>query len=125
MEAAWSACKEAVLFGKSIDAEKFPVSADTLAAGKRVTERCRKAYTTAEEARESDDISDEHLARLTRFTDGLPLQNYTMMFSMVPELVNIVTLAEAIPVKDSGISLPLDLQYIASRTSNSYFAPRR
>jgi len=34
-------------------------------------------------------------------------------------------LAEAIPVPGSGIKLPLDLHAIASRCSNSYYAPRR
>jgi hypothetical protein len=91
MEAAWCACKEAVLAGKSLDCEKFPVGSETLAVGKRVTQRCRNAYTTAEDARESNDVSDEHLTRLTRFTDGLPLLNYAKMFGMVPELVNVVT----------------------------------
>ena len=44
--------------------------------------------------------------------------------------VNVVTrkraqLAEAVPCPGSGLKLPLDLHYIASRCSNSYFAPRR
>jgi TATA-box binding protein (TBP) (component of TFIID and TFIIIB) len=37
----------------------------------------------------------------------------------------VVTLAEAVPCPGSGIKLPLDLHYIASRCTNSYYAPRR
>lgn len=91
MEAAWIACKAAVVSGKSLDSETFPISAATLAVGKLVTERCRKAYETSEEALLSDDASEEKLIRLARFTDGLPLQNFENMFDTVPEVVNVVT----------------------------------
>jgi hypothetical protein len=125
MESAWAVCKQAVLTGKGLDSEKFPTRPEVLDVGKKVSDRCRKAFDEDEQKRKEADLSDEHLSRIARYTDGFPLQNYVNMFGLVPELVNIVTLAEAIPVKGSGVTLPLDLHYIASRTSNSYFAPRR
>ena len=91
MKAAWEACKKAVFLGKSLDSETFPISAESLAVGKRVTERCRSALEATEEAHGNHAVSDEELARLTRFTDSFPLQNYELMFGLVPELVNVVT----------------------------------
>lgn len=37
----------------------------------------------------------------------------------------MVTLAEAIPVSGSGLTLPLDLHRIAARCKNSYYAPKK
>ena len=37
----------------------------------------------------------------------------------------VVTLAEALPMPGSGISLPLDLRHIASRCKGSFYAPKR
>ena len=36
-----------------------------------------------------------------------------------------VTLAEALPMEGSGITLPLDLRHIASRCKGSFYAPKR
>ena len=36
-----------------------------------------------------------------------------------------VTLAEAIPVAGSGVTLPLNLSMIAARCNGAYFAPKR
>jgi TATA-box binding protein (TBP) (component of TFIID and TFIIIB) len=36
-----------------------------------------------------------------------------------------VTLAEAIPVQGSGITLPLNLTKIATQCNGAYFAPKR
>lgn len=151
MQQAWEHCKQAVARGKVLEADQFYTHPEVLAHGKLVAQRCQEAFKEAEQGRPIDDISDEHLSRLARFTDGFPLADYAKMFALVPELVNVVTvelawarttpahattrssqlvvcfaqLAEAIPVPGSGLTLPLDLHYIASRTSNSYFAPRR
>jgi hypothetical protein len=91
MEAAWAACKQAVVAGKRLDSEKFPVCPEVLDVGKKVSDRCRKAFDEDEQARKEDDLSDEHLSRIARYTDGFPLQNYVNMFGLVPELVNVVT----------------------------------
>lgn len=91
MEAAWSVCKEAALYGKKLDSEKFPISAEVLSVGKQVAERCRKACDSSQEVLPSDEVTDELLVRLTRFTDGFPLKNYEHMLRLVPQLVNVVT----------------------------------
>jgi TATA-box binding protein (TBP) (component of TFIID and TFIIIB) len=73
----------------------------------------------------TQDTSDEAVSRLARFTDALPLADYAGLLSLVPRLVNVVSLAEALPVQGSGTTLPLDLHKIASRCTNAYLAPRR
>ena len=37
----------------------------------------------------------------------------------------LAQLAEAIPVPGGGVTLPLDLQTIAARCTNAYYAPKR
>lgn len=69
--------------------------------------------------------SDEEMSRLARFTDKFELLPYRNFLHFVPRIVNVVTLAEAIPVEGSGVKLPLDLRLISSRCKNSYYAPRR
>lgn len=92
MEDAWTECKNAIMKAKKAESGNPFVCKETLLIGKQISERCRHAYDTAQlNSNEDTDISDEQLMRLTRFTDGLPLQNYSKMFSLVPELVNIVT----------------------------------
>jgi TATA-box binding protein (TBP) (component of TFIID and TFIIIB) len=71
------------------------------------------------------DLSDESVLRAARFTDHLPLKDYAEILHLCPRLVNVVTLAEAVPVPGSGVTLPLDLHAIAARCTNAYYAPRR
>lgn len=71
------------------------------------------------------DSSDAELSKLARFTDCMGLKPFQAFLQYVPRLVNVVTLAEAIPVPGSGVTLPLDLALIASRCSGAYFAPKR
>ena len=78
-----------------------------------------------EEAGPGDDLSDDGLSQHTRFTSQLALAPFSRFLWYVPRLVNVVTLAEALPVAGSGLKLPLDLQMIASRCSSSFYAPRR
>lgn len=71
-----------------------------------------------------EDISDEKLISFKRYTDGLPLKLFENALHLVPSLVNLVSLADAIPL--DGSSLPFDLRKIAVRCKNAvYFAPRR
>jgi len=37
----------------------------------------------------------------------------------------LAQLAEAIPVENSGVTLPLDLRVIAARCKNAYYAPKK
>lgn len=43
----------------------------------------------------------------------------------MPDALQVVTLAEAIPVPGSGITLPLDLHFIAARCKNAFYAPKK
>lgn len=71
-----------------------------------------------------EDLSDDRLRSLERYTSGLPLKDYEMALDLVPELVNLVSLADALPLDGSG--LPFDLKKIAIRCRGAvYFAPRR
>ena len=71
------------------------------------------------------DTSDERILSYERFTDGLPLKQYEACIHSVPELVNLVSLADAIP-NVAGVTLPFDLTTIAKRCRNAslFFAPR-
>ena len=72
-----------------------------------------------------DDLSDDALSQYARFTKEIALAPYAPFLHYVPRLVNVVTLAEALPVPGAGISLPLDLKRIASRCTGAFYAPRR
>lgn len=87
---------------------------------------CRKSRKRHhEENGPEPDLSDAALSQYTRFTDHNALHVYRQFLWYTPRLVNVVTLAEAIPMPGSGISLPLDLGLIASRCKGSYYAPKR
>jgi hypothetical protein len=71
-----------------------------------------------------EDLSDDTLRSYTRYTDGLPLKDYENALDLVPDLVNLVSLADALPLDGSG--LPFNLKRIAARCKTAvYFAPRR
>jgi len=78
-----------------------------------------------EETGEGDDLSDAALSQYARFTKEIALKPYQQFLHYVPRLVNVVTLAEALPVPGSGVTLPLDLKAIASRCKGAFYAPRR
>lgn len=87
--------------------------------------KCRETRKRCRTQEELVDDSDEALSKLAKYTDALPLENYSGMLSFVPRMVNVVSLAEAIPVAGTATSLPLDLHRIASTCTNAYLAPRR
>ena len=69
-------------------------------------------------------LSDERLCSLARYTDGTPLKDYENALDLVPDLVNLVSLADALPL--DGSALPFDLRKIAAKCKGAvYFAPRR
>jgi len=92
---------------------------DVLQNGKRHRKRHR------EEQGLEVDTSDAALSKLARFLDGDALHPYAQFLHFVPRLVNVVTLAEAFPVPGTGLTLPLDLRFIASKCAGAYYAPRR
>jgi hypothetical protein len=94
-----------------------------LAACVQTCQDSRKRHR--EESGPPDDTSDAALSQYTRFTDQIALEDYKQFLHYVPRLVNVVTLAEAIPMEGSGLSLPLNLANIAARCKGSYYAPRR
>ena len=85
---------------------------------------CKKQRVAEEKAEEAE-ITVSALSQYSRFTDGMCLAPYERFLHYVPRLVNVVTLAEALPMPGSGLKLPLDLQHIASRCSSAYYAPKR
>ena len=96
-----------------------------------IVTNCRKSRKSQTLAEEKDDeleralLTDTHLNKLRRFTDGVALKGFRHLLNLVPRQVNVVTLVEAFPVKGSGTTLPLDLRHIASRCRGCYYAPRR
>lgn len=69
--------------------------------------------------------SPENVALFSRYTDHAALRMYEPFLHYVPRIVNAVTLAEAVPIEGSGVTLPLDLHFIASRCRNAFYAPRK
>lgn len=90
----------------------------------RVVTECRSARKRNHPA-PAPDTGDDAICKYARFTDGSELKSFEHFLHYVPRLVNVVTLAEAVPVPGSGLKLPLDLNYIASRCTGAYFAPKR
>jgi hypothetical protein len=126
---AWARFASDVRECKGIDSliagKSNAISFDAL---KQRTERIvgdlRAAYLEHLANRPVDDLSDEHVQSYARYTDGMPLKDYENALDLVPELVNLVSLADALPL--DGSSLPLDLKKIAVRCKGAvYFAPRR
>ena len=88
-------------------------------------EACKESRKRHREADPDEDTTDHGLSQYTRFTDEIALDVYKKFLHYVPRLVNVVTLAEALPMPGSGITLPLDLANIAARCKGSFYAPRR
>lgn len=104
--------------------ELVPAPRDPLELVNCVLKECKQKRKLMH-SNEKTDTSDIALSKMARFTDKFNLKAYEPFLHYVPRLVNVVTLAEAIPVDGSGITLPLDLHRIAARCQNSYFAPKR
>ena len=77
------------------------------------------------EAGPPTDLSDAALSQYSRFTREMPLAPFESFLHFVPRLVNVVTLAEALPVPGSGLTLPLNLHHVASRCTGAFHSPRR
>ncbi len=116
---------ESTLRGKNAGADEVltrssgPLLQSLLSESRKVRKR------QEDEGPPAPDTSDHGISQWTRFTDGSALEKYGRFLHYVPRLVNIVTLAEALPVPGGGATLPLDLAAIASRCTGSYYAPRR
>ena len=100
-------------------------SCRTAAAARVVTACCEARKRKRDQDRNDDRYSDGTLSQYARFTDMHALKAFEQFLHYVPRLVNVVTLAEALPVPGMGVALPLDLQAIASRCTGAFYAPRR
>jgi len=128
MEREWKRMKREIRMANQVPsnaAEAAAFRADLQAGVRAVVEHCRAARKRKRESALVVDTSDERLFEGARFTDHLPLANYENVLHLVPRLVNIVSLAEAVPMPGSGVKLPLDLHAIGARCSNAYYAPKR
>ena len=84
----------------------------------------REAHTEFTATEPVENLSDERIHSLERYTDGTPLKDFEKALQLVPMLVNLVSLADALPM--DGSALPFDLRKIAIKCRNAvYFAPRR
>ena len=91
----------------------------------KICDDVKKLISHKIDTRPIADVSDERVLACERFTDGLPYKNYEGCIHATPELVNLVSLADAVP-NTEGVSLPFDLTTIAKRCKNAslFFAPR-
>ena len=128
MEEAWAELKQGVSLANRLnktDDELAEFHAELETALRSAVARCRHERKRKLAEAPQLDLSDESVLRAARFTDHLPLADYAEILHLCPRLVNVVTLAEAVPMPGSGVTLPLDLHAIASRCTNAYYAPRR
>ena len=128
MEAAWSEMKTNISLANRLnttDAEVHAFHDKLKDAMHTAVTRCRAERKRKLEGAPVAELGDDALRAAAKFTDGLPLADYGGILNLVPRLVNVVTLAEAIPVPGSGITLPLDLHAIGARLTNAYYAPKR
>lgn len=104
-----------------------PPPFDTHERVKGVVQACQRERKRRAALDPSEDLSDARLSKLARFTDAFDLSPYEPFLHFLPRLVNVVTLAEAVPMVGSGLepAQPLDLARIAAKCSGAYFAPKR
>lgn len=86
---------------------------------------CKAERKRKREADGEGPVGDEEILKLARHTRNYALAPYRQFLWYVPRLVNVVSLAEAVPAEGSGVTLPLDLRKIASRCRGAFYAPAR
>ena len=107
------------------EAQAEAVRAQLREAVRATTRACAAERARLKALATPPDLGDAALAQMARFCARLPLADFEGLLHLVPRLVNVVTLAEGIPVAGTGVKLPLDLQKIASSCSNAFYAPRK
>ena len=123
MEEYWLRLKNRANLANNIESHSFTEDIEDSIV--TTLNNCRKRRKVQLDNIVSVDLSDSNLFRLAHFTDSLQLSKYERLLHIVPRLVNVVTLAEGLPIPGSQLKLPLDLKAIASACTNSYFAPKR
>lgn len=114
-------CKrlDALVLGKANSTKLEALKAKTA----KILESMNNSHRIYMETQAPEDLSDEKVRSYQRYTDGIPLKPYENALDLVPELVNLVSLADAYPLASE---LPFDLNSIALNTREVvYFAPRR
>ena len=128
--AAWDVFRRDVQLCKQLDLAITKKELGTLSMDEvstfteEIIHGMREEYLDALSKKPIEDLSDEFLSKLSRYTDGVPLKPFENALDLVPELVNLVSLADALPL--DGSPLPLNLKKIACRCKGAiYYAPRR
>lgn len=86
---------------------------------------CKAQRKRKRDAEGDGHVDDAELLQLARHTRNYALHPYRKFLHYVPRLVNVVSLAEAVPAPGSGVTLPLDVRTIASRCRGAFYAPSR
>lgn len=93
-EKAWKRARFCVVAGKGYDTNAANTGAENphfQEAMRRSVQVCIDGRIKEDAARDKDEVSDEELSRLCRFTDPLSLSLYSKFIHLVPRLVNVVT----------------------------------
>ena len=113
------------LGGKAEKAKSAAVPTPLPELLENVVDACRAHRKRKREADDYGRVGDEEIVALSRHTENYALSPYSKFLWYVPRLVNVVSLAEAVPAEGSGVTLPLDLRTIAARCRGAFYAPAR
>lgn len=106
--------------------QRQPVTKLAEPVKRRLSQTLQSLKDERKRARCTEDLhSNVALSQFTRFTNEIALKPYTAYLHYLPRLVNVVALAEALPVPGSGVTLPLNLSRVAALCVGAFYAPRR
>lgn len=94
MEHAWAQLKRNVSLANRLTKSKEEVDAfqiELQEALESAVTRCRHERKRKLSEAPQVDLSDETMLHAARFTDNLPLADYTQILHLVPRLVNVVS----------------------------------
>jgi TATA-box binding protein (TBP) (component of TFIID and TFIIIB) len=128
MQCAWEQCRDDLQVSLEFDGvvvkRKWLEAATFTKPAKRLAAPMRVAYLEKKANEPHEDLSDERLRKLAKSLVGLPYRPYQNCLKLVPELVNLVSLADAI-IGEGG-TLPFDLRSIAQNVKGAiFYSPRR
>ena len=94
MEEAWAEMKRNISLANRVNKSKEEVAsfhAELKGALHSAVTRCRLERKRKRAEASKPDLSDESVVHAARFTDDLPLADYTGILHLAPRLVNVVT----------------------------------
>ena len=94
MEQAWAEMKRNISLANRLNKTDEEVSAfhvELKEALNSAVTRCRIERKRKRAEAAQPDLGDESMLRAARFTDNLPLADYSQILNLVPRLVNVVT----------------------------------